>query len=67
MSATVHYLRPFRLVGRPCGNGTSFEPPCREIDDLPEHQRAQVRALLSTSRLGVACDPDRDPPPPAAA
>ena len=63
MSATIHHLRRLRLVG----NGTTFQPPCRTIDELPPELRDEVRARLSVSRQGVACDPDRDPPPPAAA
>jgi hypothetical protein len=44
MSATIHRLRPFRLIGKPCGNGTTFAPPCRDIADLPEDLRERVNA-----------------------
>ena len=57
MTATVHYLRPFRLVG----NGTSFEPPCRDIRDLP----AELRERVLAARV-VAVEP-RQPEPPEAA
>ena len=57
MTSNVHYLRPFRLVG----NGTSFEPPCRDVADLPAELRERVLAAR-----GIAREPDRDPPPAAA-